>query len=339
MHSIFVLVVVLAAEPPKENPAVPIPVATPSSDDTVVEQAAKALEVAKSEVAELSAAAIQAPKQLADVVLGPVRDSYQLIPGRQAPVVPLTPPPKDPKEDLLGATTLIARDMTAVPQPKWKYRVEGGGNFRYGSTNTTNINTVLGGERRSGYSILSGKFGATYNKLDGAETNQRFIGDAKYDRLLSGRWIVYGREELESDQARRIDLRSVASAGLGYRLLDDSRSRWIARTGPTVTFLNQNNPGPEDVSTVQSGWLFESELRRVFWEHCRLEWNASLFPNFGGRQSFRIRNEVGVLFPIGTHKSCWNWKFGLRDEYTESPGQGVSPHDSEMYFAIVYSSG
>ena len=335
MHPL-VLLLLLGADAPDDDLPKPIPIAKPASEITVVEHAARVMETAKEEVAELSTAAIHAPQDLAKVVLAPVRDSYQLIPGKQAPVVPFTPTPKD---DPLGVTTLMPRDQLMAPKPMWKYRVEGGGNFRYGTANTTNVNLLLGGERRSGYSIMAGKFGATYNKLDNAVPNQRFIGDAKYDRLLSGRWIVYGKEEIENDQVRRIDFRSVTSAGLGYRLLDDSDSRWIARTGPTMTFLNQNNPGPDDVSTIQSGWMLESEFRQIFWEHCRFEWNASVFPNFSARQTFRIRNELGILFPIGSHKSCWNWKVGLRDEYTESPGTGVTPHDSEMFFAIVYSSG
>ena len=339
MQALVLFTLCFAGDKPEQDLPVPIPVAKPASEQTVVEQAAHVVEIAKSEVAELSTAAIHAPKDFAQVILAPVRDSYQLIPGMQEPVVPPSPPPKDPKDDRLGGTSLMLRDLKGDQKTLWKYRAEGGGNFRYGNTDTTNINMIVGGERRSGYSIFAGKFGATYNKLENAEPNRRFIGDARYDRLLSGRWIVYGKEELESDQVRRIDFRSVSSAGLGYRLLDDADSRWIARTGPTVTMLNQNNPGPDDVSTVQSGWLFESEFRQIFWEHCRFEWNASVFPNFAAIQTFRIRNEVGVLFPIGTHKSCWNWKIGLRDEYTESPGPGLSPHDSEMFFAIVYSSG
>lgn len=330
------LLILMFADDPESERGIPIPRAKADSEKTLIEQTAEVVETAKEEAIELSSAAIHAPLDITKVILAPVRDSYQLIPGKQAPVLPVRPPVKD---DPLGSTTLMIADASLVAAPKWKYRVEGGGNFRYGTVNTTNVNTVLGAERRSGYSIFASKFGATYNQVDDATPNRRFIGDSKYDHFVSGRWIVYGKEELENDQARHIDLRSVTSAGLGYRLLDDQKSRWIARTGPTVTFLNQNNPGPDDVSTVRSGWLVESEFRRIFWEHCRFEWNASLFPNFAAEQAFRIRNEVGVLFPIGSHKSCWNWKLGLRDEYTESPGAAVRPHDTEMYFAIVYSSG
>jgi putative salt-induced outer membrane protein YdiY len=326
----------LAADDSNDGKGIPIPRAKPAAETTVIEQAATVIDTAKEEMVELSTAAVQAPVDMAKIILAPVRDSYQLIPGKQEPVLPVRPPVKD---DPLGTTTLMVTDAALVPQPKWKYRVEGGGNFRYGTVNATNVNTVLGAERRSGFSIFTSKFGATYNQLDDAVANRRFFGDSKYDHFVSGRWILYGKEELENDQARRLDLRSVSSAGLGYRLLDDKTARWIARTGPTVTYLNQNNPGPDDVSTVQSGWLFESELRRIFWDHCRFEWNASVFPNFTARHSFRIRNEVGVLFPIGSHKSTWNWKIGLRDEYTESPGVEVRPHDTEMFFAIVYSSG
>jgi hypothetical protein len=330
------LLLVAMFDPPEGEKAVPIPKAKANSEKSLIAQTAEVVGTAKEEAIELSTAAVHAPVDMAKVILAPVRDSYQLIPGLQAPVLPVRPPGKD---DPLGATTLMIADASLVPEPKWKYRVEGGGNFRYGTVNTTNINTLLSAERRSGYSIFNSKFGATYNRLDDATANRRFFGDSKYDHFISGRWIIYGKEELENDQARHIDLRSVSSAGLGYRLLDDQKSRWIARTGPTMTFLNQNNPGPDDVSSVRSGWLVESEFRRVFWERCRFEWNASLFPNFASEQAFRIRNEVGVLFPIGTNKSCWNWKLGLRDEYTESPGAEVRPHDTEMYFAIVYSSG
>jgi len=324
---------ILTADAPEEH-GIAIPRARPASERTLKEQTVEFAATIKEEVVELPSVAVHAPIDMMKVVLGPIRDSYQLVPGWQEPVLPVP----QVKDDPLGTTNLMVRDANSLVAPKWKYRIEGGGNFRYGTADTSNINTLFAAERRSAYSLFTTKFGATYNHLDNAADNRRFFGDSKYDWFMSGRWIVYSKEELENDQARHIELRSVTSAGLGYRMLDDASVRWIARTGPTVTYLNQNNPGPDDTSTVRSGWLIDSEFRRIFWEHCRLEWNCSVFPNFAQQQTIRIRNEVGVLFPVG-HKSCWNWKMGLRDEYTENPGPTVSPHDTEMYFAIVYSSG
>jgi hypothetical protein len=137
---------------------------------------------------------------------------------------------------------------------------------------------------------------------------------------------------------RRIELRTVTSTGLGYRLIDSLKERWVARSGPTFTYLEQDPVvGPETEST-QAGWLVESEYRRVLWETSRIELTTTAFPNFATTQSFRIRNEAALLFPIGGYKSAWNWKVGARQEFTEHPAPGTKPQDVEVYFSIVFAN-
>src|SRR5262249_16877640 len=93
-------------------------------ENVLVDRAVGLVGTAKQEAVELSAVAVQAPIDLTKVLLGPIRDSYQLIPGYQEPVLPVP----TVKDDPLGVTNLMIRDANPMVAAKWKYRVEGGGN-------------------------------------------------------------------------------------------------------------------------------------------------------------------------------------------------------------------
>src|SRR5688572_27649649 len=167
----------------------------------------------RTDVVEFADQALSASRNLFEVVMRPLRDSPQLLPWNDAPIEPA---PEAAKAKALGGNLFVLGD---TPEAKafWKWRVEGGGNFRQGNTSTNNVNAVFNAERRSAVSAFLGRFGATYNQVDGnGQDNRRFFGDATYDRHWRGRWICYSRQELENDQARRIDVRSISSTGLGY---------------------------------------------------------------------------------------------------------------------------
>jgi hypothetical protein len=275
--------------------------------------------------------ALGSARQVGDVLWGPIRDAHMLLPGATDPTLPR------PDNKLLGASMAdIAVGKSSVPE--WKYRLEAGGNFRQGNAQSTNYNAMFGGERQTDDSLLQFKLSTLYNQLNDAVSNQRHFGSLSYDRYLRGRWLAYAKAEIENDNARQIDLRMISSAGLGYRFIDDLTTRWVVRTGPTFTYLKASPIGLPSTSSTQAGWLVESQFRHLLANNSRFEWNATAYPNFASQQSFRIKNDLALLFPIGDAKNAWNWKIGARHEYTDGPPAGTKPNDSEVYFAIVFNS-
>lgn len=283
-----------------------------------------------------------------DIMLGPIREANLLLPKRLDPFStdepqPLLPRLRDVKRNefkpseqrrLLGSQ-LATRDDTPDSTAKWRWSVTAGGAFRQGNTSNTNIHSQFQANRSSNKSMLTMRTGVNYNRNGDNDPNRRATGELIIDRNMRGRWIWYGREDAEYDQARLIDLRNVASTGLGFKFIDELDRRLVARTGPTISHMiyagDADNP-----DETRSGWLLESEYRHLIGETVRIEWTTSAFPNFDSEQQFRIRSDAALLFPIGT-SSAWSWKLGLRHDYQLDPIGTTRSTDLEGYFSITYS--
>jgi hypothetical protein len=176
----------------------------------------------------------------------------------------------------------------------------------------------------------------TYNRNGDDDINRQALSEFNIDRNLRGRWVGYAREYLEYDQARLINLRTVTSSGLGFKFINRLRSRLIVRTGPTVSYITYA-PEAEQDAEFRSGWLLESDYRRLIWETVRIEWTCSAFPDFDSEQQFRVRNEAALLFPIGGKTSPWNWKLGVQHDYQLNPVENTKPSDVFGYFSIAYT--
>lgn len=283
-----------------------------------------------------------------DIMLGPIREANLLLPKRLDPFSQDQPQPLLPKirrdeekefkpseqRRLLGSQ-LATRDDTPDSTAKWHWSVSAGGSFRQGNTSNTNIHSQFQANRRSNKSVLTAKTGMNYNRNGEDNPNRRATGEIVIDRNMRGRWIWYGREEAEYDQARFIDLRNIASTGLGFKFVDELNRRLVARTGPTISHMIYA-PGANNEDETRSGWLLESEYRQLIGDTIRIEWTTSAFPNFDNEQQFRVRSDAALLFPIGK-SSAWSWKLGLRHDYQLDPVGETRSTDVEGYFSITYA--
>lgn len=299
---------------------------------------------------------IEVPKNVLSVMMGPVREANLLLPKRLDPFSESTlaidtdelvaegeAPREQSREpfniakqrELLGMS-LASRQNVPEQDAKWQLFAEAGGSFRQGNTSNTNIHSMLRSERHSINADIMGRVGVTYNRNGDDDTNRNILGEALIDRNLRGRWVVYGRENLEYDEARLINIRTVTSSGLGFKFINQLTSRLIVRTGPTISYISYA-PSADTAANMRSGWLLESDYRRLLGESARVEWTCSAFPDFASEQEFRIRNEAALLFPIGGKLSPWKWKLGARHDYQVNPVDNTRASDIEGYFSIAYS--
>lgn len=327
---------------------------TSPADDKVGESAALLPEAQKAVldvIDELDP--IQLPLNVLDVMLGPIREANLLLPERLDPFD--EPVPENTTSGPSTATTaeepsrftpsqqsallgnrLATRTDTPDELARWNWRWEAGGSFRQGNSSHTNVHSLTQAERHSVRLDLLLKAALTYNRASSDDTNRRAIGEFLSDRNLRGRWIWYAREELEYDEVKLLDLRSVSSSGLGFRFIDRLDSRLVARTGPTASYVLYD-PKAQNDDEFRTGWLVEGDYRRVLGDAVRLEFASAMFPDFDSEQQFRVRNEGGILFPIGGKKSHWNWKIGAKHEYQLDPVRSTRSSDVEGYFSISYA--
>lgn len=293
---------------------------------------------------------ISEPLGLVKVILDPVKEANKLLPEQLDPF--------HSKEEVVTEETIRAEEeakkeklrkqqMLLNTNPgsrldalmgldsRWHFQVQAGGSFRQGNNPSTNVNTQLRAERYTIYSNFVSRFGAFYSEQTGSQPNRRVFGQGTYDRNLRGRWFAYVREDLEWDAIRLINIRALTSAGLGFKFIDTTRERLLARVGPTASYLDYDRRAQAQ-DEFRSGWLVEGDYRRIIGEASRFELTSSAYPDFDNNQQFRIRTEAALLFPIGK-ASVWSWKVGVRHEYIMNPVITTKANDVEGYFSIVYT--
>lgn len=291
----------------------------------------------------------EVPRSVLSLVIAPVKEANLLLPERLDPFSDTTSPlaleaAKEEEEfNLAKQRQLLGFGLTAKPNvpglpvvsDKWRWQVETGGSFRQGNTSNTNVRSMFRTERYTEKYGFMGRVAVTYNRNGDDDVNRQAIGEFLLERNLRGRWVWYGRENLEYDQARLINLRYVTSSGLGFKFINKLRSRLVVRTGPTVTYITYA-PRADNDAEFRGGWLLESDYRRMLGESVRIEWISSMFPDFDSDQQLRLRNEAALLFPIGGKASPWNWKLGVQHDYQLNPVTTVKPNDVFGYFSIAY---
>jgi len=282
------------------------------------------------------------PLSVVGVILEPVKEANLLLPKRLDPFTPNTDEVAVPSEDeskqelekIKQQQKLLDLTISGKFDSNWHFQAAAGGSFKQGNNPGVTVNSQLSAERRTLNAYFLSRLSAYYNQLQGAKPNRRVYGELNYDRNLRGRWITYARQEVEWDQARLINIREVTSLGIGFKFADTVKERLLVRLGPTGSYINYAPPS-ESQSEARSGWLTEVDYRRIIADMSRLQLTSTAYPDFNTSQSFRIRTEAAVLFPIG-RTLAWNWKVGVRHEYIMNPVATTVPNDVEGYFSIAY---
>lgn len=288
------------------------------------------------------------------ILTAPLREATLLLPKRFDPYMEAVTPSKanfervrarpvdgdvfrsSKKGSLLAAKLATNVDPT-VNDVDWNYQIHAGGNFRQGNTNTTNVQGGVRGERRSDRSTLTMKLDGNYFSDGKSSQNQQATGSILFDRNLRGRWLTFVQQQDLYDRAALIDLRTVSSMGLGFRFLDMDDTRLIVRTGPTFSYMLYA-PEAENDDESRSGWLLEGEYRHLIGDSTRVEVNSTAYPDFDSDQQIRVTTEAGLVFPIGGHKSHWNWKVGFQHIYQMNPVDDTKPSDFGGSFSILYAN-
>ncbi|QDU59650.1 hypothetical protein Pan216_04810 [Planctomycetes bacterium Pan216] len=305
------------------------------------------VEVVARDAAEIVTVRASDVPPVLGTLLGPIRDANLLLP---APLDPFGENPIDANElperepefsfqkqrQLLG-TKLASRVDTDESKSVWNWEAEAGGSFRQGNVSSTNVQGAFRTNRRSKLGFFSASINGYFDKQQNADLNQRAVAQVTLDRNLRGRWVVYGKDDLEHDQAAQVIIRNVSSSGLGYRFIDRLEERLLVRTGPTLSQVVYTQEA-ETPNELRSGWLLEGEYRRLIGESARIEWSGTAFPDFNSEQAVRVNNDAAILFPIGGVTSHWKWKIGVNHRYQLDPVNDAKPSDVTAYFNILYAN-
>jgi putative salt-induced outer membrane protein YdiY len=165
------------------------------------------------------------------------------------------------RADLLSVTAGVPRERNY-----WVGKVSAGGNLRSGNTDQVELSAAASFKRRTVENRVSFDYLGNFSETNDVESANNQRANAVWDWFFSEKLFLRPVfVEYFSDPFQNIDSRYTIGTGLGYQLIDTSRTDWSIFAGPAwqSTRFDQVEPGEsrsEETWALSAGTTFDTEL-------------------------------------------------------------------------------
>lgn len=215
----------------------------------------------------------------------------------------------------------------------WTKRMEIGGTFLAGNTQSDYITTGLQLEKSDNDNRFEFEIGGRWGRSNGVRDANRWYGNATLDIAKKTNWIVFVTNKNTYDEFENLDWRGTISSGLGYRFIDEKDKRLIVRLGPGGTREIYNSP---QLKRTTLDMFAELEFKWPLSDHAKLEHKQTWTPSVDNGQIIRLTTETGILFKLD-NKDRWNLRLGLLQVYNSAPNAGRKKNDFTGSVSLVYT--
>lgn len=266
----------------------------------------------------------QAPRVLAREM----RTGQPMTAPSPAPVAmaPTQPPQTD-------TSAPVAEPVQAGQKPgvyKWSGRVNAGGQLQNGNDESKSITADAEIKARDQKNRFS--FGGEVNwaEEDGDETDndQQIYGE--YDRFITEKWFVGGRQSLERDEFEELDLRSRTGLFAGHQFYERDDLNLQVKAGPEYIYEKFDNGDTEN--DVALAWGLEYD-QKVFDDALQVFHNHNLSTPFSDTDAFLFDSATGARVPIGDNFTA---SAQVDFDWDNDPAPGVKEDDTTYGLKLGY---
>jgi len=218
---------------------------------------------------------------------------------------------------------------------RWTKRFELGGTWVDGNSETSEA--YIGGIFERQFEHVShsldwnGRHATAGSKV--TQSRWQFNGTTDFSKDAKGKWILFLTHRHLFDQLADLDYRGTFAGGIGYRFINESEKRLIARLGPGATVEKFDPP----LGTRVTPDLFaEAEAKWPIFDRTLLEYKSTFTPSLNEIGVFRMTSNYGLLVKLDG-KERWAMRAGLRHDHNSQPNPGKKEDDFTTTFSVVYT--
>jgi putative salt-induced outer membrane protein len=211
----------------------------------------------------------------------------------------------------------------------WSAKGEVGASFASGNSENESANAAL--EVRKAFESWAHTLGfaGNYGSDGGTTTAQRWEVRGQSDYKITARAYWFGAGRYEDDRFSAYDFQATASTGLGYRFIDNERTKFWVQGGPGYRYAEFNNTGESEDGVIFRGDLgFDHQLTET----------TKIVERFlveTGSENTFFQNDLGLEVTI-------SGSLGLRVGYqyrrnTDVP-PGVEKTDTLTTVSLIYET-
>lgn len=229
-----------------------------------------------------------------------------------------------------------------VGEPKelnyWSGYVNAGGNVRSGNSDQIDYSARLGAQRRALKNRTLFDYVGNITRIDDVDTSNNHRANLAWDRFLTSRLFinVIGAEWFR-DRFQNIANRYTLTAGVGYQILDTSRSTWSVTAGPAWQSTEFDSVPPSgddsvDGAAFRIGTRYDFDLTDDVDYY--LDYSAYFTDEANGTYVQHLDTGLDVdLLGNLTFNASWIWD---RTEDPQPLGDGSLPKrdDYRLFFGL-----
>lgn len=223
---------------------------------------------------------------------------------------------------LLGSLAGLApAQVTVVEDGRWRSAVGLGFSNSTGNTRTSSLTVNADAVRATAEDKWAAFGKGLYARSDGEVSSEQARLGARYDRKLTPRVFAFFGLELERDRLAELSRRSVASSGLGYKLVDETARSFSVFAGLGYTAdrytVEREVDGAQRRRYSYAGLLLGEESTHDFSESVSARQRLVLLPNLRNDGQYRAEFDSSLSVAMTSSLSL-NVGFGLR--FNSEPG-------------------
>ncbi|MDE0105561.1 MAG: DUF481 domain-containing protein [Bryobacterales bacterium] len=167
---------------------------------------------------------------------------------------------------------------------------------------------------------FAGRLDSLFARQEGTRSQSRHALSTRVDRYLGGRSFSYALGALERNERRRLDLRTRAGGGLGWRVWERRRSSISLLGG--LAYVHDRLRDQDNRARAESQFGVDWAAR-VF-GIVGLESHLSVHPNLLDRSHWRVEYDGILRVQVNGR---FSYSLRLFDRYDSRPAQGVARND------------
>lgn len=210
-----------------------------------------------------------------------------------------------------------------------RYRFTGDGNFARGNVNRTVM--VLRAELLFNGPVISivtnPRF--TYGKQNGILAERDSYGDLFVDVFKKRRTYLFGLGILENSNLRRIDLRKMAGAGLGFRVLNTKTNNLTLTNA--IVYESTNFREKATVTTARNSFRVKGK-HAFLQDKIRLNHITFMQPSLSDMSNLRWNTIVSVELPLNKYVTL---RTSFENFYESVVETSRKRNDSRLTFGVA----
>ena len=212
---------------------------------------------------------------------------------------------------------------------KWAGRISAGGNVQDGNSNSTTLTADADVKARDKKNRFN--FGGEINwaEDEGEKTDNDQQVYANYDRFVTEKWFIGGRQSFEKDEFEELDLRSQTGLFVGHQFFEQDDLNLQVKAGPDYIYERFENNDTE--SDLALSWALDydqkvTDTAQIFHKH-------ELSTPFADTNAFLFESESGVRVPIGERLDA---SAQIDFDWDNDPAPGIRENDTTYAVKIGY---